>query len=254
MTGRLLARGMLAGLVAALLAFGFLKLVGEPLVERAIAFERAMQAADGRDAVTGHSSRADDGPELVSRAVQRGIGLLAGLAVYGAACGGLFAIAFAFAYRRMIDFGPRATSALLAAAGFISVGLTPMLKYPANPPSAGLPETIDMRTSLYFALLLISLAAMIAAGVLRRRLSSSLGEWNAALAAGAGYIVVMTGVAVVLPALDEVPEAFPATLLWHFRVASLGGQAILWATMGLLFGVLAERLIIERRALRGVMA
>jgi hypothetical protein len=47
------------------------------------------------------------------------------------AFGGLFA--FAFAYGRMVDLGPRATSALLAAAGFIAVYVTPMLKYPANP-------------------------------------------------------------------------------------------------------------------------
>jgi Probable cobalt transporter subunit (CbtA) len=33
----------------------------------------------------------------------------------------------------MVDLGPRATSALLAAAGFIAVYVTPMLKYPANP-------------------------------------------------------------------------------------------------------------------------
>jgi len=53
--------------------------------------------------------------------------------------------------------------------GFISVYVTPMLKYPANPPSVGLPETISMRTSLYFALILI--VAMIAAGMLRKLLN-----------------------------------------------------------------------------------
>ena len=37
MIGRLLVRGMLVGLVAALLSFGFLKLAGEPPVDRAIA-------------------------------------------------------------------------------------------------------------------------------------------------------------------------------------------------------------------------
>ena len=37
--GNLLMRGMLAGLIASLLAFGFAKVYGEPQVDRAIAFE-----------------------------------------------------------------------------------------------------------------------------------------------------------------------------------------------------------------------
>ena len=38
-----------------------------------------------------------------------------------------------------------------------------------------------------------------------------------------------------------------ATLLWRFRLASLGTQAVLWTTMGLLFGALTERSLQERR-------
>ena len=252
MTGRLLLRGMLVGLVAALLSVSFLKLAGEPSVDRAIAFENAMDEAKAKAAeaaAKGQPAPVEQAePELVSRPVQAGIGLLTGVAVYSTAFGGLFSLVFAFAYGRMADLGPRATSALLAAIGFVAVYVTPMLKYPANPPSVGLPETIGMRTSLYFAMILISLAAMIAAGMLRNRLYPRLGGWNAALVAGAAYIVVMAGVAFALPTVNEVPEDFPATVLWQFRVASLGGQLIMWATFGLLFGVLAERQFAQQRA------
>jgi predicted cobalt transporter CbtA len=135
---------------------------------------------------------------------------------------------------------------LLAAAGFVSVYLAPMLKYPANPPSVGLPETIDMRTSLYFATILISLAAMIAAGMLRHRLNQRFGTWNAALIALGVYVVIVSAVAMALPGVNEVPEGFPATVLWQFRIASLGGQVIMWGALGLLFGVAAERVVAER--------
>ncbi len=47
--------------------------------------------------------------------------------------------------------------------------------------------------------------------------------------------------------VDEVAGGFPATLLWRFRLASLGTQAVLWTTMGLLFGALTERSLQERR-------
>jgi predicted cobalt transporter CbtA len=254
MAGRLLVRGMLVGLVAALLSFGFLKLAGEPSVDRAIAFENAMDEAKAKAkadeaAAKGLPAPVEQAePELVSRPVQAGTGLLTGVAVYCTAFGGLFGLVFALAYRRMADVGPRATSALLAAAGFIAVYVTPMLKYPANPPSVGLPETIGMRTSLYLAMILISLAAMIAAGILRNRLNLRLGAWNSALIASSAYIVVMAGVAFALPNVNEVPEDFPATVLWQFRIASLGGQLIMWTTLGLLFGVAAERLFAQHRS------
>jgi predicted cobalt transporter CbtA len=254
MTGRLLLRGMLAGLVAALLSFGFLRLAGESSVARAIAFETALDEAKAKAAAEAAAANGQPAPvvaaepELVSRPVQAGVGLLTGVAVYSTAFGGLFALAFALAFRRMANLGPRATSALLAAAGFVAVYVTPMLKYPANPPSVGLAETIGMRTSLYFAMILISLAAMVAAGMLRLRLLSHVGAWNAALIAAGVYILVMTGVGFALPNVDEVPEGFPAAVLWQFRVASFGGQAIMWATLGLLFGVFAERQMAQHGA------
>jgi predicted cobalt transporter CbtA len=246
MTGKLLVCGMLLGLVAGLLSFGFLKFAGEPSVDRAIAFETAMAEAKAAEAKAKGLPAPAEYPELVSRPVQAGIGLLTAVAVYSTAFGGIFSLAFALAYRRMGDFGARAASAVLAAAGFVSVYLVPMLKYPANPPSVGLAETIDMRTSLYFAMILISLAAMIAAGMLRLRLKPRFGNWNAALIAAGIYVVIVSGVAMALPDVNEVPEAFPATVLWQFRIASLGGQAIMWGALGLLFGVAAERIFAER--------
>ena len=45
MVGALLTRGMLVGILAGISSFGFLKLVGEPPVDRAIAFEPAMDEA-----------------------------------------------------------------------------------------------------------------------------------------------------------------------------------------------------------------
>ena len=96
-------------------------------------------------------------------------------------------------------------------------------------------------------MLLISLGAMIAAGLLRSLLDKRLGGWNAALVAAGAYSVVVVGVALALPDVNEVPEGFPADLLWNFRIASLGAQAILWATLGLLFGAFAGRVVGEER-------
>src|SRR5262249_18500686 len=157
-----------------------LKVVGEPPVERAIAFEKQL---DEPKAKSLSLPREEPRPELVSRQVQAGIGLFTGVMGYSAAFGGLFALAFALAYWRIGDFGPRATSALLAAAGIFAVSIVPNLKYPANPPSVGDPDTIGARTALYFAMIAISLAAMIGAAMLRRRLLRQYGGWDASLLA-----------------------------------------------------------------------
>lgn len=56
--GSLLYRGMLVGLVAGLIAFGFARLYGEPYVDRAIAFEESHEAAE--EAQSGHSHEAEE--------------------------------------------------------------------------------------------------------------------------------------------------------------------------------------------------
>jgi predicted cobalt transporter CbtA len=264
MVGSLLTRGMLVGFVAGILCFGFLRLVGEPPVDRAIAFEAAADEAKDyvKDKVEGHThdhaksdptmamATPESEPELVSRSTQAGLGLFTGVTVYNTAFGGLFALVFAFAYRRMGDFDARATSALLAISGIVAVYIVPVLKYPANPPSVGAADTIGMRTGLYFAMIAISLAAMIAAWMLRNRLLSRVGGWNAALIAGAAYLIVVIAVAAALPEVNEVPDGFPAVVLWQFRIASAGAQLIMWTTIGIAFGALTERAALSRSGLR----
>jgi predicted cobalt transporter CbtA len=242
-----LVRGMLVGVIAGLLSFGFLKIYGEPQVDRAIAFEVQMDEAKetaekAKGAHEGMHMTDDGEPELVSRPVQAGLGLFVAVIVYSTAFGGLFGLAFAFAYGRLPGGPtPQATSAMLAAMGFVAVYLVPNLKYPANPPSVGHPETIGTRTALYFIMIAISLAAMIGSTSLKRLFVPRFGDWNASLMVAACYIVIVVLTGLLLPAVNEVPDEFPAVVLWKFRIASLGAQFVTWATLGLLFGALTQR-------------
>ncbi len=238
--GQLLLRGMLAGLFAALLAFGFAKIVGEPQVDRAIAFEESHAAAEHQANANGAAAAAEE-PELVSREVQAGLGLLTGIAMFGTALGGLFALAFAFASGRLLKFPPRTTAIVIAAVGFLALYVVPYLKYPANPPAVGAEDTIAYRTQLYFTMMVFSAAALAVAVTLGRALSSSLGSWNATIAGVLTYIVLVTIAGYALPTLNEVPNDFPADLLWKFRTASFAIQGILWTTIGLALGAMVER-------------
>jgi len=236
MVRTLLIWGMLVGIVAGLLAFGFAKIFGEPQIDRAIAFENQMDRIEGKPSE----------PEIVSRAVQSGVGLLTGVVVYGTGLGGLFALAFAFAYQRLGHLRARVTAALLAGAGFLSLVLVPELKYPASPPSVGQPETIGYRSELFFFMILISLTALITAIMIARRLVPRYGNWNAGFLSAAAFIGIVVIAQILLPNINEVPDQFPVAVLWRFRIVSLVIQLILWSTFGFLFGMVAERILQDR--------
>ena len=223
---------MLAGALAGLVACGFAWIFGEPQIDLAIGFERHIRALAG----------AASERELVSRAAQSTAGLLTGILVYGCALGGIFSLVFACAYGRIGRLSPRAIAAMLAALGFATLIFVPQIKYPANPPSIGAPETIGARTALYFMMDALSVIAAVAATSTARQLARRLGGWNSAVVGGAAYLVVMTVAMLILPTVNEVPANFSATTLWNFRAASLGVEAVLWTALGLIFGVLAERL------------
>jgi predicted cobalt transporter CbtA len=249
---RLIARGLLAGTIGALLAFVFSRVCAEPVIGRAIAFE------DGRSDVLGAHGVHEHGAELFTRGVQANAGLGFGLLIFGVAMGALFAVVFCVIAGRARGIGPRALSALLAAGAFIAVYLVPFVKYPPNPPAVGQADTIRGRTGWYLVLVLASVVLAVVAVWLARRLAARLGAWNGGLLATAAYLVPIAVVEVLLPGIDETPQplrdasgaivypGFPADVLYEFRLLALGTQLVLWATIGVVFGTLAGRLLGER--------
>lgn len=229
----LLVRGMLAGLIAGALAMVVGYLLGESPVDAAIAFEEAHSHEHG-------------GEELVSRAMQSTAGLATGVLVFGVAIGGIAALAFCVALGRIGRFGPRATAALVSLGALLTVYVVPFLKYPPNPPAVGDPDTIGQRTALYFLMIMLSVLLAVAAVILGKRLAARLGNWNATVAASAAFVVAAALAFAFLPSFSEVPKGFPATVVWEFRMATLAIQVTLWTGFGLVFGHLAERLLMPK--------
>ncbi|WP_328557602.1 MULTISPECIES: CbtA family protein [unclassified Streptomyces] len=227
----LLVRGMLAGLAAGVLALVVAYLLGEPTVDSAIGFEEAHAPAHGHEV------------ELVSRSLQSTAGLATGVLIYGISFGGIAALAYCFALGRVGRFSARATALLLSGTALLAVYVVPFLKYPANPPSVGDPDTIGKRTTLYFLMMVLSVLLAVGATILGKRLAPGLGTWYATVVAVAAFAVVIGLAYEFLPVINEVPGDFPATLLWRFRLSALAIQAVLWGGFGLVFGELAERLL-----------
>lgn len=225
---RFLKLGALAGLVGGIALALFLRFVGEGPIGDAIALEEARA----------HEGAAHE--ELFTRAAQQ-IGGMIGAAVYGVCIGAVFVVVFALVRHRLSakDDWRRATA--MAALAFTTVSLVPFVKYPANPPAVGNPDTIGRRTALFVLMILWSAIATWAgwrvAQWLRarghadhRRLPAAVATWAVVVAAGF----------ILLPGTPDAVDA-PATLVWRFRVAALGGQAVFWSVLGCTLGWLLLR-------------
>jgi hypothetical protein len=215
------ARGAVAGAIAGLLTSVAAYLWLEPVLSRAIALEGP-----------------SDGEGPVSRETQKLLGMPAGFLLVGLALGLLFAAV----YRALPAAGTAwQRSTALAAGGFVALALIPQLRYPANPPGVGDPDTIAGRTGSY--LLAVALGVAVVAGsalALRQlratRLSPVLRHTSVAVL---GVLVVGVGYA-LLPDSGGAVDA-PAALVYDFRVRSLGLLALLYALLGVVFGAVSER-------------
>jgi predicted cobalt transporter CbtA len=237
MLRNLLVCGLLAGVVAGLLAAGFATVAGEPAVDQAIAYEEA------------HAPPAPPGDEEtapVARNTQKGFGLVTATVVYGLAFGGVFALVFAYVYGRVGHAGPARTALWLAAAGFVVIYLVPFVKYPANPPAVGDPDTIGERTALYIVMVWISIFAAMAAVRLRRLIARRRPAELVTVLGGASYLVIVVAAGLAMPDVHEIPDTFPATTLWRFREASVGVQLVMWMVLGLVFAFAAQRVMTGR--------
>jgi hypothetical protein len=269
MEKKLLLRGIMAGALGGLLAFVFAWIFAEPLIQTAIDYESGRSEAEAALNQAAGLPVESEGPEIFSRAIQANLGIGVGMILFGVAMGALFAVVYTVSLGRVGSVRPRVLALLVAGGGFLTLFLVPFVKYPANPPSIGHPETIGARGGLYLIMIAGSTIVLTATIWLGRRLSRRLGTWNAVLVAAAGFVIVIGVLMAVLPSVGhlsanvaeygsqptETPlplknpdgaivyPGFPADTLADFRFYSIVSQLVMWAAIGLTFGPLAERLL-----------
>ncbi|GAA3092465.1 hypothetical protein JOF29_006984 [Kribbella aluminosa] len=274
MERQLILRGLLAGGAGGLVAFVFARIFAEPQIQAAIDYESGRSAAQQTlDKAAGLPVEAAE-PDLFSRTLQANVGIGLGMILFGIAMGALFAVAYTICLGRVGKLRPRTLAMLVAVGGFLGIYFVPFLKYPANPPAIGHEETIHDRGNLYLLMVFCSLVLLVGAVALGKRLTPRLGNWNATLLAIAAYVVVIGVLMAVLPSLGQlaanvqeygrhatetplpltddkgtiVYPGFDADRLYAFRLYSVGAQVLLWGVIGLVFGLLADRLLRPRTA------
>lgn len=261
MAHRLIGAGILAGALGGFFAFSFGRYFAQPFIEKAVEYESAREHAQDRLDGAGLIAHAHD--EIFSRAVQADVGFAVALILAGSALGALYSLVYILAISRVSPRRPRQLAVVLSGLGFAAVYFVPFVKYPANPPGVGSAETIQQRTALYLLMLLASIAFMVLAVAAGRLLGRRFGTWTATVAACVFYLSVIGAVMAILPPVGdldtEIPlplknsagtivfPGFPADTLWGFRFYSVLAQALLWATIGLVFAPIADRVLNGRR-------
>ena len=213
-----LKAALIAGLAAGLVLGLFHFLLTEPVLGRAIALEA--QTAPSQTV------------PLVSRSLQKGM-LIVGSALYGLLVGVIFALVFAVSERHLPGRWPDIKAVVLAGLLWWSVAFLPFLKYPANPPGVGDPDTAYFRQGIQLGFIVLSALAVAAAGA-AYRLSGR--RWRNLALQRLGLAVGLYGILVILlfvlmPANPD-PITVPADLVWDFRILSLSGQTFFWAILG----------------------
>lgn len=230
------ARALVAGLVAGLLVGVYQVVAVDPVIADAVALEGDLAGADH----DGHDhTHVDD--ERFTRSEQVSGGVV-GSAIYALVLAAVFGTVLAATRHRLPGRNDLQRSAWLAAVGFVAVALVPALVLPANPPAVGDADSVDQRTFQYLALITVGLVLVGAltglAGVLHGRLDETTRTLVVAVSSLAAFGVLVA----LYPATSvDVAAEVPATLLWEFRTRSLGGLALLWAGLGLGIGWLLGR-------------
>jgi hypothetical protein len=231
--GSILKASVVAGLIAGAIIAGFHTLLLEPVIERAIALEEQHSQAQGEV----HAE------PVVDRPTQRW-GLVLGFIVYGAIWGLLLGVLL------YLSQGWRPATWTLVRYGVVvavllgwSVAWFPFLKYPANPPGVGEPDTVGYRQALYLGFIGLSVVGTaLALGLFRllnRPTRASAPGRVRGLWVIAAYAIYAAAIYAVFPANPD-PVEMPADLVWTFRLISFLGLLLFWMSLAGVFGWLAR--------------
>jgi predicted cobalt transporter CbtA len=220
---------LLAGAIAGTILGAINQVAVEPYIDHAVELE--MQN-------TNQSSQIINPAEFTAyRLWQRGGEILAGT-ILGLSIGSLFGIVFAYTHSSVPGSNNKKKALIVAGIMWFVLFLMPALKYPANPPAVGDPETIYYRQSLYVAFLAISGFSALGLAFLYRK----MGALNIKKAIiPIAYAAIISGAYLAMPANPD-PINAPMDLVIGFRITSAVTISMFWGLLGVIFGTFWDKL------------
>lgn len=221
-----LVAGFSSGIV-----FGFINFITtEPFLDSAIELENRASFQSGEE---------KDTPEFRAeyntyRYWQKSGMVLAG-GIFGLATGSLFGIVFAYSRNALPGKHEIQKSLFLAILMWTTVFIIPFLKYPANPPTVGDPNTIVYRAILYLSFIAISGFGSLAFYYIYKKLSK-----NKKILAFTGYAIFISIAFVLMPQNPDRVSA-PMDLVNGFRMMSAISVTVYWIINAVILGALWHR-------------
>jgi predicted cobalt transporter CbtA len=177
------------------------------------------------------------------RAWQLQGGFLAAL-LAGIAYSALYTLVYILS--KSIDKGVK-RAVILASIIWIVIYLMPAIKYPANPPAVGDPDTIYYRQIIFVTYMLISGISALALALIRVRLTNSNNKIRRDAAIITSYSLIMFTAYMLMPNNPD-PINIDSGILLGFRVSSALTVLVLWLMLGLTSSLLWSKSgLIKRR-------
>jgi predicted cobalt transporter CbtA len=226
---------LLAGAIAGTILGAINQVAVEPYIDHAVELELQN---------TNQSSQIINSAEFTAyRLWQRGGEIVAGT-ILGLSIGSLFGIVFAYTHSSVPGSNNKKKALIVAGIMWFVLFLMPALKYPANPPAVGDPETIYYRQNLYVAFLAISGFSALGLAFLYRK----MGALNIKKAIiPVAYAAIISGAYLAMPANPD-PINAPMDLVMGFRITSAITISMFWGLLGIIFGTFWDKLNLSETA------
>lgn len=205
----------------------------EPLLDKAINIENQQLFASGE---------AEDTPAFWDefnsfRNWQKGGQVLAG-GILGLSIGALFGVVFAFSKNRLPGKKNVQKALVLAGLMWFVLFLIPAIKYPANPPTVGDPDTIIQRQSMY--VLFIAASGIGTFGISQAYLKMNTNTAKKLAICSGIFAVYISGLFFLFPPNPDDVTA-PMSLVNSFRIMSATTVTLYWIANGVILGILWEK-------------
>ena len=226
---------LLSGAIAGTLLGLINQVVVEPYIDKAIGIQT--QAAINAEQIV------DPMQQSTYRTWQKGGEIAAGT-IYGISLSALFGVIFAYSRNSILLPGSNNKKKALVLAGimFFVLFLIPTLKYPANPPGVGNPQTIYYREILYVGFIATSGFTALALTLIHKRFGNN-NPWSSKkkliLLPVIYAIVLVTAYVSFPPNPDKV--TMPADLISNFRIAGAFTIGLFWWLLGITLGSFWDR-------------
>lgn len=220
-----LISGAIAGTI-----FGLINLaLVEPYLDRAIGIEVQNTVSAGEDV--------NPIEHVNYRFWQKGGEVAAGT-ILGMSFGALLGIVFVFG-RKIIPGSNIRKALVLSGIVWLVIFLVPAIKYPANPPTVGDPDTINYRQYLFISFILISGFTALGLSLLytKMKAKSSLKFLTISII----YTIIMINAFIFVPPNSDEITA-PMDLVNGFRIMSMLTMTVFWVVLGITFGLIWDKL------------